>query len=93
MRLKSRLNEKVSSLQTPLNIVTNRTRLFLELDKKTPKSLEKTTLPTNSLNNSYRNLWILKALIRVTNLGAYDRPALIENPDGTAHCGSLEKQN
>jgi hypothetical protein len=72
--LKSRLNEKVSSLQRPLNVATNRARLFLELDKKTPTYFGKNTLPTNSLSNSYRNLWLLKVLIRVINLGAYDRP-------------------
>jgi polysaccharide pyruvyl transferase WcaK-like protein len=92
-RLKSRLNEKVTSLQKSLNIATNRTRLFLGLDKNTPTPLGKTTLPTNSLSNSYRNLWLLKTLIRVINLGAYDRPALIENPDALGHHGSLEKQN
>jgi polysaccharide pyruvyl transferase WcaK-like protein len=92
-RLKSRLNEKVNSLQRPLHVATNRTRLFLELDKKTPKSLGKTTLPVNSLNNMYRNLWLLKALIRVINLGAYDRPALIEKPEVGVQHGSLENQN
>ena len=93
VRLKTRLNEKLSGLQRPLNVATNQIRLFLELDNKTPKSLEKNTLPTNSLSNRYRNLWLLKALIRVTNLGAYDRPALIENPDGAAHYDSLENKN
>ena len=93
VRLKTRLNEKLSGLQRPLNVATNQIRLFLELDNKTPKSLEKNTLPTNSLSNRYRNLWLLKVLIRVTNLGAYDRPALIEKPDGAALYDSLENKN
>jgi hypothetical protein len=41
----------------------------------------------------YRNLWLLKALIRFINLGAYDRPALIEKPEVGVQHDHLENQN